>query len=123
MNIGVTADGINLNSNVALDFEQCEYLLIVDVDDLTIKSITENKKHEETEGVKLADEIIKNDCEAVITGKIQSSAFNILADAYVTRFLGTGLTVEKAIELMDKNELQLIKSCEGSEDCSGHHHN
>ncbi|MGE5627390.1 MAG: NifB/NifX family molybdenum-iron cluster-binding protein [Solirubrobacterales bacterium] len=123
MYIGVTADGNNLKSNVAETFEQCEYLLIIDVDNLNIKSIIENKKQEESDGLKLADEIIKNDCEAVITGKIQSSAFNILADAYITRFFGTGSSVEKTIELMDKNKLILIKSCEGSEDCGGHHHN
>ena len=121
MNIAVTADGKSLNSNVAVEFEQCGYLLIINVDDLSIKSVIDNKIFESLNEVRLADEIIKNDCEAVITGIMKSSAFNILADAYITRFIGTGYSVRTALELMEKNELKLIKNCDGTEDCSGHH--
>ncbi|MDR3601562.1 MAG: NifB/NifX family molybdenum-iron cluster-binding protein [Desulfosporosinus sp.] len=117
MNIAVTADGISLESQVSEKFEPCSALLIVNMNDLTVtiiktKDLTGTSPEED-----LARKVLEYDCEAVITGNINQAAFNILADAYVTRYFGTGNSVKAALELSEKGLLKLIK-----EDCTAHHH-
>jgi len=116
MYIAVTADGSGLDSIVSGEFENCAYLLIVNAGDMTVKGIKNGT------GLNLAEEIIKHDCEAVITGRIDAASFNKLADTCITRYSGTGNTVAAAMELMDKNKLDVIRNAEGAEGCGGHHH-
>ena len=61
--------------------------------------------------------ILEYNCEAVITGNINQTAFNILADAYVTRYYGYGHSVKDALELSEKRLLKFIK-----EECATDHH-
>ncbi|WHH57778.1 NifB/NifX family molybdenum-iron cluster-binding protein [Petroclostridium sp. X23] len=122
MKIAVAADGKSLDSKVSEEFEQCLYLLIVNMGDLSITAIKNDKLSKNTSGESLANEILKYDCEALITGEIKPLAFNILADACVTRFLGTGSLVQNALELMEKDSLKIIRNCDGTDECSGKHH-
>jgi Uncharacterized conserved protein len=122
MNIAVAADGKSLDSIVSKEFDRCLYLLIVNMNDLSITVIKNNKFSECSPTESLASEVLKHDCEALITGKIEPLAFNILADAYVTRFSSAGSSVQNALDLMEKNSLKIIKNFDGTEDCSGHHH-
>jgi predicted Fe-Mo cluster-binding NifX family protein len=122
MNIAVAADGKNLNSIVSDKFEKCLFLLIVNMNDLSITVIKNGESCKGLSQKSLANEILKYDCEALITGDIQLTAFDILADAGVTRFFGAGYSVEKALQLMDKRSLKLIRNCNGTDNCSGHHH-
>ena len=102
MNIAVAVDGNNLDSQVSEKFEKCVYLLIVNMNNLNITVIN----NDELSGENLANEILKYNCEALITGNIESVAFDILADACVTRFCGAGYSVEKALELMENRSLK-----------------
>lgn len=122
MNIAVAADGKSLESKVSEEFDQCLYLLIVNMDDLSITVVKNDELSKSATGENLASEVLKHDCEAVITGKIKPLAFNILADAYVTRFSGVGNSVENALELMEKNSLKIMKNYDGTEGCGGNHH-
>ncbi|WP_088227482.1 NifB/NifX family molybdenum-iron cluster-binding protein [Desulfosporosinus sp. FKB] len=122
MNIAVAADGKSLDSRVSEQFERCSYLLIVNMNDLSITVIKNNKSLEYSSAESLASEVLKHDCEALITGKIESLAFNILADANVTRFCSAGSSVQNALNLMEKNSLKIIKNFDGTENCGGHHH-
>lgn len=121
MNIAVAADGKSLDSQVSEKFEQCLYLLIVNMDDLSITAVKNNELSENPAGEDLAKEIIKYDCEALITGKIKPAAFNILADNYITRYLGFGNSVQNALKLMEKNKLEILKNHDGSAGCGEHH--
>ncbi len=116
MNIAIVSDGENLENKVSQNFEACKYLLIVSMPDLNVNSI----KNEGNSDY-LTSKVIEYDCEATITGELSKESFNILADAYITRFFGFGNTVEKALELMDKNLLKLIRNLDGTEECSGNH--
>lgn len=116
MNIAIVADGKNLKNKVSQNFETCKYLLIVDMHDLSVNTI----KNEGNSDY-LTKKVIDYDCEATITGKLSQESFNILADAYITRFFGFGNTVKEALELMDRNLLKLIKNLDGTEECSGNH--
>ncbi|MBV7274110.1 NifB/NifX family molybdenum-iron cluster-binding protein [Clostridium sp. PL3] len=118
MNIGVVSEGKSLDSQVSEKFEKCVCLLIVNMNDLSITAIN----NDESSGENLTNEILKYDCEAVILGNIDKRAFDILADACVTRYYGVGHSVKKALELMKKGSLKLIKNHDGTNDCSGHHH-
>jgi predicted Fe-Mo cluster-binding NifX family protein len=118
----VAADGKNLNSKVSEKFEKCLYLLIVNMDDLSITVIKNDESFEGSSEKSLANEVLKYDCEALITGDIEKAAFDILADVGLTRFLGDGYSVEKAIELMEKRSLKLIRNYDGTDNCRGQHH-
>lgn len=118
MNIAVTAEGKSLESKVSEKFEKCLYLLIVNMEDLSITAI----KNDELSGENLANEILSYDCEAIITGNIQPKAFDILADAFVTRYSGVGHSVQKALKLMEERSLEFIKTFDGKDSCGGHQH-
>jgi predicted Fe-Mo cluster-binding NifX family protein len=118
MNIAVATEGKSLDSQVSEKFEKCVYLLVVNTNDLSITAINNDELSEEN----LANEILKHDCEALITGNIEETAFDILADACVTRFYGIGYSVEKALELMDNRSLKLIRNYDGTDNCGGNHH-
>lgn len=121
MNIAVAADGESLESNVSEEFEICKYLLILNMDDLTVKAFKNELVTGIQAGARLADEVVKHDCEALITGKIQPPAFNRLADACITRFFGFGISVKRSLDLMEKNKLKIIRNSDGTDQCSGHH--
>jgi predicted Fe-Mo cluster-binding NifX family protein len=119
MYIAVTADGKDLESPVAEVFETCRYLLIVDMDSMETEAIenTFGKPEED-----LSKRILDRDCEAVITGQISPEAFEIVAGACVTRYLGIGHTAGNALDLMQRYALDLIKSADGSDSCEDHDH-
>lgn len=122
MNIAVAAEGKSLDSKVSDEFEGCLYLLIINMKDLSFTVIKNDHLSARASGENLARAVLSYNCEALITGEIRPLAFNILADASVTRLFGTGHSVKKALELMEKSSLRIIKNVDGSEKCSGHHH-
>lgn len=116
MNIAVTADGKSLENPVSENFELCRYLLIVNMNDLSITVINPEELSGTSPEQNLARKVLEYNCEAVITGNISQTAYNILADAYVTRYFGAGHSVKDSLELSEKGSLKLIK-----EDCSSDH--
>jgi len=80
------------------------------------------KNQENDLGIELVKELIKYDCEAVITGGLDPTTFNMIADACITRFNGAGFTATHALEMMGKHALELIRNLEGTEGCNGLHH-
>ncbi|NMM65747.1 hypothetical protein HBE96_24525 [Clostridium sp. P21] len=122
MNIAIAADGENLSSKVSGKFEKCLYLLIIDMNDLNITVIKNDELFQDSYPKNLADDILQYDCEVLITGDIEKAAFDILADAGVTRFLGADYSVEKVLELVEKRSLKLIRSYDGTDSCGGNHH-
>ncbi|MBC3803174.1 hypothetical protein GH808_01780 [Acetobacterium fimetarium] len=119
MYLAMTMDGKTLASNVSSQFETCSYLLVVDTKDLSVKAI-ENKSDLSEEN--LAQKVIACDCEGIITGAFNSAAFNVLADAYITRYAGAGYSGLEALELIKQRKLDLIKTLDGSDGCGGDHH-
>ncbi|MBU4439385.1 MAG: hypothetical protein KJ779_07455 [Firmicutes bacterium] len=120
MKIAITMDGNALETSVSSEFDAGKFLVIVHRATSTMVAI-------ETIGdltaEKLAQKIIDSNCEGIITGKFLSQkAFDILADACVTRYLGTGLSGMAALDLMNKKNLPLIRNYEGTNGCSGEHH-
>lgn len=119
MKIAVTADGTTLSNVVTEEFATCKYLLIVETETLNVMAV-ENPG--DATGVMLTNEVIKQGCEAVITGALTPEAFELLVSACVTRYYGVGYAVKKALALMESYELKLIRNSEGTDKCKGEHH-
>lgn len=133
MNIAVTAAGETLNSLVFGEFAKAPFLLIVDME--TMESTVVPHTPGAGSDKELARKVVDFNCEAVITGKLEEGAFNILANAAVTRYAGTGMTAEYSLQAMENRELKFIRNPEGTDECtsahdgleelqvcSGHHH-
>jgi predicted Fe-Mo cluster-binding NifX family protein len=102
MNIAVAADGKNLDSEVSEKFEQCLYLLIINVDDKSIIVIKNDELHTVPSEKDLIAKVLQYDCEAVITGTMNSIAFDMFSDAGVTKLMGYDCLVKESLELMNR---------------------
>lgn len=120
MNIAITAGDSTLDSTVFHEFAKTPYLLIVNVDTMACTPI----EHTCTPGSdeQLAQTILKHRCEAVITGKLEERAFNVLADNGVTRYAAADISARESLDKMDKRQLEFIRNPEGTSTCSGDHH-
>lgn len=120
MKIAMTMDGNTLASAVSSEFDTSPYLLVVRRSENAIEAIEEIG---DLTAEQLAQKIIDLNCEGIITGNFKSpESFDLLADACLTRFLGTGHSGREALELMKQRTLPLIRNFEGTEGCSGEHH-
>jgi len=119
MYIAVTSEGNTIDSKISNQFEECMYLLVINTDNMKIDEIRNDSNMDKE---KLAFQAVKYDCEAIITGAMNQKSFDILADAYVTRYYGVGHSVRKAIDLMMKNRLYYVKINDGNGQCIGSHH-
>lgn len=117
MKIAVAADGESLESQVSEKFGRCLCLLIVNMDDFTVTIIKTEEPAVPSPEENLARKVLECDCEAVITGNISQTAFDILVDAQITRYFGAGHSVKEALELCENRLLELIK-----DECPSDHH-
>ena len=69
-----------------------------------------------------ARKVVEHDCEAVICGPMEKEAFEIVAGAGVTRYLGSGHTVQHAYSYMNRYKLELIRDYIGGPGPFGHSH-
>ena len=69
MNIAVACDGRGLSDLVSEHFASCKYLLVVDMDTMSVKAI---ENIYDKEGTELARIVNEHSCEAVITGQFNS---------------------------------------------------
>lgn len=120
MRIAMTMDGTALESAVSSEFDTSPYLLVVRRSETAIEAIEEIA---DLTAEQLAQKIIDLNCEGIITGSFKSQqAFDLLADACLTRFQGAGHSGVEALELMKNRTLPLIRNFAGTEGCSGDHH-
>jgi predicted Fe-Mo cluster-binding NifX family protein len=108
LKIALTTKGKTLESKVSKYFKSCAYLLIVETDDLSIVVFPNNNDNPNT-ALELAGIIIDQDCEAVITGEIEKTPLNVLADACVSRYSGVNYTVKDALRLLEEQKLAIIR--------------
>ncbi len=108
MKIAVAANGSTLEDLVPGIFEESPYLLIVETDDGSYEAF-KNPEGQGGAGLAMTREILKHDCEALISGSIEKPAFEELMLAQVTRYLGTNCSAADALRLMDENQLDFIR--------------
>lgn len=129
MKIGIATDKDELNSLVSSRFNECGFLLIIGVKDhyageaAEITEIIPIKNEKCGSEIQLAEELVKHDCEAVITGELAPEVFEYIAESCITRYNGKGYPALAALEAMERHELKLIRNLEGTDECDGSHHN
>jgi predicted Fe-Mo cluster-binding NifX family protein len=119
MLIAVSAGGREPVSAVK-KFGTCRWLLFIETDDMTIDAV-KNDAGAEADAEALARMVVERDCEAVITASFTPEIFNIIADACITRYDGTGLSVREAIDRMNGNTLDYIRYADKDDTCHGDH--
>jgi predicted Fe-Mo cluster-binding NifX family protein len=122
MNIAIAVDGDLMESPVSQQFERCSNLLIVNVETMDVTVIPNSKESDKIAGDRLAKVVLQYNCEAVITGMIRTTAFELIAGASVTRFLGVGYNGAQALKLMHTNSLEFIRDADGAKGCGDSHH-
>lgn len=114
MKIAVIAEKNQINSKISETFEAGNFLLVYETDDDSYTSFP-NPESSRSTGLDIAEKAIQEDCEAVISGSIESIAFEKLALAQITRYDGSGLDIKRAIQLMDENRLEYFRVPRGEE--------
>jgi len=123
MKIAISSNSNDIQGLVAERFGMSKYLLFLDFDDDTLELKT--VKGIEMPGLEevAANLIAEEDCEALISGVLDTKAFYILADRQITRYNGTGLIVSDAVEKMHRALLPLFSHAENEEGFNESHAN
>ncbi len=108
MKIAVAANGGTLESLVPGTFEESAFLLIVETDDGSYEAF-KNPEGQGSAGLAMTREILKHDCEVLISGSIEKPAFEVLVTAQLTRYMGANCRATDALHLMDANQLNFIR--------------
>ena len=108
MKIAVAANGSTLEDLVPGTFEESPYLLIVETDDASYE-VFRNPEGQGGAGLAMTREIMRHDCEALISGSIGKPAFQELMIAQVTRYLAANCSAMEALRLMESNQLDFIR--------------
>ncbi|MBN1861225.1 MAG: NifB/NifX family molybdenum-iron cluster-binding protein [Candidatus Thermoplasmatota archaeon] len=99
MKICVSSTGKDLNASVDQRFGRCQYFLIIDMETMNVKTISnQSAVSSGGAGVQAAQIVTKEEVDAVITGNIGPNAFQILKTAGIKMFTGAEGTIKNAIE-------------------------
>jgi predicted Fe-Mo cluster-binding NifX family protein len=111
VNVAVTSQGPDLNSQVAPRFGRARYFLIVDTTSgaFTVHDNSENLNTPHTAGMQAAGAIISLGVGAVITGSIGPKAFATFQAGNVEVHTVSSGTVEDALEKLKAGRLQPTK--------------
>lgn len=119
VNIAIITNEATMNSTIPLRFEDGSYMLIINAETdelLQVIKATDSDKPDEY----FAQETSKWDCEAVICGSIEETAFNIIAGACITRYFGGDMQAEEALAYMMNDQLGMITDFVGGSGCVSH---
>ena len=119
MKIAVTCENMEINGLVPNTFKDSEFLRIIDADKNQIFKIYGKQ---DPENMVFAQKVLEHDCEAIICGPMEKEPFELLADAGVTRYNGSGRKVQKAYDYMVRYQLPWIDEYIGGPGKGGHKH-
>ena len=119
MKIAVAADEASINSMISNRFSEAKALLIIGMDDdpesaKIVECISGCPDND------MARETVSKNCEAMISGELEIEAFRILADAQITRYNGSGMTVLEGIRRMQDKSLGCFTHHEDEPDDGQH---
>ena len=111
MKIGITSTGEDLNAQVDHRFGRCRFFLIIDIDTMDFKSISnESAISSGGAGIQAAQNIAKAGVDVVITGNMGPNAFQTLSAAGIAVFTGATGTIKETIEKYKKGDLKRTES-------------
>ena len=117
MNISIVTTGQTLQSTVPAKLAQGTYLFIVDVDQFAVTQVLPGPTQKRD--VFFAQQTVEHNCEAILCGEIEQEAFEILANASVSRFDATGETPTQAVKKMNASLLPTIRDYKDGPGCAG----
>ena len=119
MKIAIASTTEEIDGLVPPTFKDSPFLMIIDADKHQIFHIYGKQ---DPDNLVFARKVVEHDCEAVICGPMEKEAFEIVAGAGVTRYLGSGHTVQHAYSYMNRYKLELIRDYIGGPGPFGHSH-
>ena len=119
MNIAVTCENMEIDGLVPKNFKDSPFLMIIDADKNQIFKIYGKQ---DPDNLVFAKKVLEHDCEAIICGPMEKEPFEMLADAGVTRYNGSGRKVQKAYDYMTRYQLPWIDEYIGGPGRGGHIH-
>lgn len=107
MKICISSTGENLDAVVDQRFGRCQYFLIVELETMKVKAISnESTLASGGAGIQAAQIVTKEDVNSVISGNIGPNAFSILQAAGIKVYTGAEGTVKEAIEKYKQGKLK-----------------
>lgn len=119
MKIAIAASGQTLADKVVNTFEESPFLIIYETETGAFK-VSDHDHKKDPQGLEIANLVVAEKCEALLTGEIEEKPFYIIADQGITRFKADGMTVSAAIPLMEARKLAYIRDYKGAP--PDHHH-
>ncbi len=107
MKIAVSSTGDNLDSSVDMRFGRCKYFILVDLESMDFKALSnESVMASGGAGIKAAETIANQDVKIVLTGNIGPNAHSTLKAAGIKVFTGANGTIKDAVNKYKNNELK-----------------
>jgi predicted Fe-Mo cluster-binding NifX family protein len=106
MKIALTATGKNVDAAIDQRFGRCQYFIIIDIETMQTKAITnESEMASGGAGIQAAQKIAKEGVGVVITGNIGPNAFQTLAAAGIKVVTGVTGTVSDVVNKWKQGQL------------------
>ncbi len=107
MKVAVSAYGEDMNSEINPRFGRCDYLLIVDTDDMGFEAFSnENINLSGGAGIQSASFVISKGAGAVLTGNCGPKAMEVFKSANIDVYTGQSGTVAEAVQRLKNSELK-----------------
>ena len=107
MKVAISAYGEDLNSKINPRFGRCDYLLIVDTEDMGFEAFSnENINLTGGAGIQSASFVISKGASAILTGNCGPKAMEVFKSANIDVYTGQGGTVAEAVQRLKNSELK-----------------
>lgn len=112
MKIAISTSGMNLDSEVDLRFGRAVGFIIYDIENETYVYVDnkQNLNAMQGAGIQAAQNVVKQNVDAIITGNCGPKAFSVLSQAGVKIYIGAAGTVKEVVEKFKNNELQMAQT-------------
>ncbi|MBZ4647645.1 MAG: hypothetical protein JG777_3134 [Clostridia bacterium] len=107
MKIGLSSMGKDINSMLDVRFGRCNYFVIYDTEDSSVKAI-ENKGQMSGggAGIAAAQQIIDEGVDVVITGNVGPNAFNLFKNSDIKVYRCGSIKIDSAIQSFKEGKLE-----------------
>lgn len=110
MKILVSSDGIKPTDLLDSRFGRCDYFQIYDMEKDEYKVLeNKGKSSQQGAGVAAAQQVIDEEVDIIITGKLGPNAFKLIGDSDIKTYSIGQITVEEAVGLFKEGKLEELK--------------
>ncbi len=110
MKVILSSEGTSLESRLDPRFGRCTYFIVYDSSARSFKAIKNSgAESNQGAGIAAANQAMEEGVEAVITGNLGPNAYSLLQKAKVHLYKSDAVTVKRALELLEKEELSLLE--------------